>query len=159
MSNIDNEESNSSEEYSEKEMENEEIYSLNKERDRNYKAFKSSIYGRVKYAAVYNIFIFIGMYYYCRNLSYYRYKLGLNKTSIPRILFNTFMHITVPILIFVPNIFIIFGMHPIKYLKEKKRLEEELMSGEDYIFSLNQFVDFVEKEIEEPLNESLKTDK
>jgi hypothetical protein len=134
----------------------EEIFSNDKEKDLQYKKLRSTNNNRYKYAGMYNLALVFGMYYYARNIPTIKYRLGLHKKSLPRILFFTFLHISVPVLLLIPNFFIIWGRHPWKYFLEKRKLEDELMSGDDLIYSFIQFTEFVENQIKTPLDEALK---
>jgi hypothetical protein len=117
-------------------------YTMNNELDDKYKNLTSPVSNRIKNAMIYNTCMVFGYYYFSRNAVYFRNKKykGLKDTSNLRILRSTLFYTFVPAVLLAPNLFILFGLHPMKYFREKKALEDQLLLSselKDSLFGLN----------------------
>jgi hypothetical protein len=126
------------------------------ELDKNYKNINTAIKLRMKYVLIYNAVLCFGLFYYGRNISFFRKKYGSEERTIFSVLKSSMLHLFMPPLLLMPNIFILFGMHPIKYWKEKQKIESEFGKGESFNHSVNSFTNFIDDEIKTPFHESLQ---
>jgi hypothetical protein len=134
-------------------------YTMNPDLDKEYKNLTSPVSSRIKNALVYNTCMVFGYYYFSRNAVYFRKKKykGLKDTSNLRILRSTLFYTFIPALLLAPNVFILFGLHPLRYFREKKALEDQLLGSselKDSIFGVNKMY---RKDIATTMTESEET--
>ncbi len=119
----------------------EDSYSVDKNLDQAYKKNSNYLSGGIKTAIIYNFCLCFGLYYFTRNVSYFKTKY-LKKKEITNfsIARKTILYTFVPLMLIFPNVLIILGLHPIKVFRERRKMEEDLLSRkeiEDSIFGLD----------------------
>jgi hypothetical protein len=116
----------------------EENYTLDENLDKAYKTNTSYVTGGIKIAVLYNLCLCFGLYYFSRNISYFKSKY-LRKKEITNfnIIKKTLWYTFIPLVLISPNVFILLGIHPIKVFKDRKKMEEELLSSAEIQYSLS----------------------
>ena len=116
----------------------EENYTLDENLDRAYKTNTNYVTGGIKTGILYNFCLCFGLYYYSRNISYFKSKY-FRKTEITNfsIFKKTLWYTFIPLILISPNVFILLGIHPIKVFKDRRKIEEELLSSKEIQDSLS----------------------
>lgn len=119
----------------------EEKYSLNPELDKEYKKLTNSVNSRFKNVIFYNICMCFAYYYCSRNIVYFRKRIyGKRDFTYSKVIRTILFYTFIPTLLLIPNVFLLFGIHPIKYFREKRELEEKLLTSKelkDTIFGID----------------------
>jgi hypothetical protein len=132
----------------------EDRYTNNKELDQLYKENSNKIKKGLKNVAVYNLFLCFGLYYYARNVVYFRNKYFGNKEMTNwRILRKTLMFTFIPMILLIPNVFLLLGLHPIKHFREKRDIENQMMSSSELRDSIFGLAEMYKENIESTLSE------
>ncbi len=129
-------------------------YTMNKELDNEYKNLTNPVGNRLKNAFFYNTCIVFGFYYFSRNIVYFRKKKGISNITYSKLLRTTFFYTFIPVVLLMPNLFILFGLHPIKYFREKKAVEEKLLGSSELRDSLFGFTKMYKNDIASSMFES-----
>lgn len=132
-------------------------YSMDSELDNKYKNLTKPVGSRLKNALLYNTCIVFGIYYFSRNIVYFRNKRsgGIKHTTYFKILRTIFFYTFIPTILLLPNIFILFGLHPVQYFKDKKELEEDLLGSSELRDAMLGITKMYKKDIASTLVEGL----
>jgi hypothetical protein len=134
-------------------------YSNNPKLDEQYREMIEPIPFRIKNIIIYNSIVIVGFYYYCKHALYYRKKYNLHEFSWMRLVKKVFFFTLLPLVVLTPNLFIMYGMNPVKGFKERQELEEKLLHNSEVTDALHGLTKNYKKSIDSVFERNINKEK